>query len=218
MADQVLDLLGGAEPYLGAAQPWLERAVRVFALGEPVGRLPVPAALDAAAVLVRNGLTSRYFPLRLYNINLRDLALSRAIVVIAAAPLIWNFVAQAEYRTRVVSRILGKWVGAYVFALWIFCFSLYRDLLFLAALQSQPPSAVMLGVKFAVGGVAMYTVGFVLVASSMLRLGITGTYLGDYFGILMDAKVEAFPFNMFDNPMYDGATLCFLGKSFMYVK
>ena len=30
----------------------------------------------------------------------------------------------------------------------------------------------------------------------MYALGVTGTYLGDYFGILMDEPVTSFPFNV----------------------
>ncbi|KAG8940287.1 Phosphatidyl-N-methylethanolamine N-methyltransferase [Tulasnella sp. 424] len=35
-----------------------------------------------------------------------------------------------------------------------------------------------------------------LVLTPTHALGITGTYLGDYFGILMDHRVEGFPFNI----------------------
>jgi Phospholipid methyltransferase. len=51
----------------------------------------------------------------------------------------------------------------------------------------------------------------VLVLSSMWALGVTGTYLGDYFGILMDAPVTGFPFNVSGAPMYYGSTMSFLG-------
>lgn len=47
----------------------------------------------------------------------------------------------------------------------------------------------------------------------MWALGVTGTYLGDYFGILMDDKVEGFPFNVTGAPMYWGSTLSFLGTA-----
>jgi phosphatidylethanolamine N-methyltransferase len=52
----------------------------------------------------------------------------------------------------------------------------------------------------------------------MWALGITGTYLGDYFGILMPAKVTSFPFNVTDAPMYYGSTMNFLGISLLYAK
>lgn len=52
----------------------------------------------------------------------------------------------------------------------------------------------------------------------MWALGITGTYLGDYFGILMDDIVTGFPFNVTASPMYYGSTMTFLGSAIMYGK
>jgi phosphatidylethanolamine/phosphatidyl-N-methylethanolamine N-methyltransferase len=60
--------------------------------------------------------------------------------------------------------------------------------------------------------------GNTLVLSSMWALGFTGTYLGDYFGILMDHRVMSFPFNITDAPMYYGSTLSFLGTALWYAK
>ncbi|XP_013392532.1 phosphatidylethanolamine N-methyltransferase-like [Lingula anatina] len=50
-----------------------------------------------------------------------------------------------------------------------------------------------------------------LVLTSFFTLGVTGTFLGDYFGILLDEKVTSFPFNIMDNPMYWGSTMNFFG-------
>lgn len=52
----------------------------------------------------------------------------------------------------------------------------------------------------------------------MYALGITGTYLGDYFGILMDEMVTGFPFNVTDAPMYYGSTMSFLGSALWFGK
>jgi len=62
-------------------------------------------------------------------------------------------------------------------------------------------------------GIALLGIGNVLVLTSMYALGVTGTYLGDYFGILMDEKVEGFPFNVTGAPMYWGSTCSFLGTA-----
>jgi len=42
-------------------------------------------------------------------------------------------------------------------------------------------------------------------------------FAGDYFDILLPAKVTGFPFNVMDNPMYWGSTLNFLGMSLVSV-
>lgn len=60
-------------------------------------------------------------------------------------------------------------------------------------------------------GTLAIIVGLTLAISSMVRLGVTGTYLGDYFGMLKDSRVTAFPYNVVDNPMYTGSTIAFLG-------
>ena len=62
----------------------------------------------------------------------------------------------------------------------------------------------------------LFSVGQILVVTSMFALGITGTYLGDYFGILMRNRVTSFPFNVVEDPMYIGSTICFLATSIWY--
>jgi len=58
--------------------------------------------------------------------------------------------------------------------------------------------------------------GQLFVVTSTWQLGITGTFLGDYFGILMDHRVEGFPFNILTDPMYVGSTMSFVGASLWY--
>jgi len=58
--------------------------------------------------------------------------------------------------------------------------------------------------------------GQLFVVTSTWQLGITGTFLGDYFGILMDHRVEGFPFNVLTDPMYVGSTMSFVGASLWY--
>lgn len=120
-----------------------------------------------------------------------------------------------EFHTRAISRVVGRRPGALLLALWIFCFSVYRDLLFAEALMSQPRMDRLGEPLFVLFGAGMLVVGSVLVVTSMCKLGVMGTYLGDYFGILMKAKVQSFPFSLYNHPMYDGATMCFLGKAIL---
>ena len=148
----------------------------------------------------------------------------KSVAVTASTPMIWNTIARAEYRTGVVTRCLGgnNYVGAYAMAAWIFGYSTYRDLVFSKAIEDQPkfvdaetekPSAPVQA-----AGYSLMAVGTTLVMSSFYHLGVTGTFLGDYFGILMDHMVTDFPFSILRDPMYVGATMNFLGLSVVYVK
>ena len=79
------------------------------------------------------------------------------------------------------------------------------------AVESQPKLHLVSPVVSTVLGVLCTAVGTTLVVTSTYRLGIVGTYLGDYFGILMKERVTAFPYNVTSSPMYDGSVLNFLG-------
>jgi methylene-fatty-acyl-phospholipid synthase len=65
---------------------------------------------------------------------------------------------------------------------------------------------------------ALFVIGQTFVVTSTWSLGITGTFLGDYFGILMDARVEGFPFNVLRDPMYVGSTMCFAATALWCVQ
>lgn len=115
---------------------------------------------------------------------------------------------QLEYHNKVISRLFGgPYRGCYALGFTIFTLGLIRDGLYREALESQPFYEPIHQPYLAI---ALFAVGSVLVLSSMWALGVTGTYLGDYFGILMDAPVTGFPFNVSNSPMYTGSTLNFL--------
>ncbi|KAI8826844.1 phospholipid methyltransferase-domain-containing protein [Fimicolochytrium jonesii] len=127
-------------------------------------------------------------------------------------PTMWNIVARNEYRNQSLTRLLGSPIrGCYLLAFAIFTLGLLRDYLFTVAMDHQPVTELLDHSFIKMYAVASMAVGNVLVLSSMFKLGITGTYLGDYFGILMEKRVTGFPFNLIENPMYFGSTLCFLG-------
>ncbi|KAH8105712.1 phospholipid methyltransferase [Phellopilus nigrolimitatus] len=147
-----------------------------------------------------------------------------SLVCIAFNPLAWNIVARNEYRNKTLTRIFGgnaKW-GCYFLAFMIFSFGILRDSLYHHALSEQPsrpllPNDAPFNLHFLVP-ILLFVVGQTFVITSTYALGITGTFLGDYFGILMDHRVEGFPFNVVENPMYFGSTLCFAATALWYEK
>ena len=105
-------------------------------------------------------------------------------------------------------------MGCYVLAITIFSLGIYRDHVYYQALETQPTYQPLIdSIIIKSLAIALFAFGNVLVISSMYALGVTGTYLGDYFGILMDHRVTGFPFNINDNPMYNGSS--FFGNSIM---
>ncbi|KIW13426.1 hypothetical protein PV08_08614 [Exophiala spinifera] len=130
-----------------------------------------------------------------------------AAAAIAFNPIFWNIVA----RQGKPGFIFGSpYYGCYALAVTIFSLGIFRDSLYKTALDEQP---LYPPIHQPIAGIACFVAGNVLVLSSMWALGVTGTYLGDYFGILMDSKVEGFPFNVTGAPMYWGSTLSFLGTA-----
>jgi methylene-fatty-acyl-phospholipid synthase len=63
----------------------------------------------------------------------------------------------------------------------------------------------------------LFVIGQIFIVTSTWSLGITGRFLGDYFGIIMDARVETFPYNVFHNLIYVGSTMCFAAMAFWCV-
>jgi phosphatidylethanolamine N-methyltransferase len=85
-------------------------------------------------------------------------------------------------------------------------------------LRSQPSHPFLQTALFNYIAYGLIACGNLLVLSSMWALGVTGTYLGDYFGIMMDDMVTGFPFNITDAPMYYGSTISFLGTAILFGK
>ncbi|KAK0707500.1 phospholipid methyltransferase-domain-containing protein [Lasiosphaeris hirsuta] len=153
----------------------------------------------------------------LVDFNQQSLLLSA--FAIAFNPTFWNIVARREYRTKFLTRAFGSaQTACYGLAATIFSLGLLRDFLYERALRDQPSHPLLQGELPTYAGYTLLALGNLLVISSTWQLGITGTFLGDYFGILMDGMVTGFPFNVTNAPMYYGSTMSFLGTSLLYGK
>ncbi|ODV67511.1 hypothetical protein HYPBUDRAFT_106898 [Hyphopichia burtonii NRRL Y-1933] len=143
-----------------------------------------------------------------------------AIVTISFNPIFWNIVARLEFKNHFLTKLTGSpYRGCYLLAATIFSLGIYRDSIYHGALLNQPTYEPWLDNTIVKSlAILLFSFGNILVLSSMYALGVTGTYLGDYFGILMKERVEGFPFNIDNNPMYNGSTLCFLATALWYAK
>ncbi|KND90565.1 Phosphatidyl-N-methylethanolamine N-methyltransferase [Tolypocladium ophioglossoides CBS 100239] len=125
-----------------------------------------------------------------------------------------------KYHNKLLTNLFGgrSRTACYALAATIFLLGLVRDWLYKTAISEQPSHPLLQTLYSQVAGYALLACGNVLVISSMWALGITGTYLGDYFDILMDEMVTGFPFNVCGAPMYWGSTMCFLGTALVFGK
>lgn len=179
-------------------------------------RVPAPLALLAARL--SSALCAGWLPVALPHVDECELSFATALVAITLAPLLWNLLGRFQYYTHALSSIfMGRRSGCVVLALWIFLFSLYRDALVVHAIKQQPTLAALDNPLLQAAAGVCALLGGTLVLTSYARLGLFGTYLGDYFGILMDHRVEAFPFSVTQHPMYDGSSLLFLATAVLYV-
>ncbi|KAF2003233.1 phospholipid methyltransferase, partial [Amniculicola lignicola CBS 123094] len=130
-------------------------------------------------------------------------------------PTFWNVAAQQEYYHKTITKLFGgnPRYGCYALAVTIFSLGLVRDYFYNLALEAQAPHPLLANPLIKYAAIPLFATGTTLVLTSMYALGVTGTYLGDYFGILMDAPVTSFPFNVTSAPMYHGSTLSFLATA-----
>ncbi|KAI1116432.1 methylene-fatty-acyl-phospholipid synthase [Nemania sp. NC0429] len=153
-------------------------------------------------------------------VDLSQTSLFISALSIAFNPLFWNIVARQEYKNKVLTKLFGghSQTACYALAATIFSLGLVRDGLYERALRQQPSYPLLETTEAQYLAYALIASGNILVLSSTWALGITGTFLGDYFGILMDKMVTGFPFNVTDAPMYHGSTCSFLGVAILYGK
>ncbi|KAH9044937.1 phospholipid methyltransferase [Lactarius deliciosus] len=141
-----------------------------------------------------------------------------SLASIAFNPTAWNIVARNEYRNKTITRLFGgnAYLGCYFLAACIFSAGMLRDHLYRSALLEQPRVPLLPAPLDTLLPLALFIAGQTFVVSSTWALGVTGTFLGDYFGILMDHRVEGFPFNVLRDPMYVGSTMCFAATALWY--
>ncbi|KAF2798638.1 phosphatidylethanolamine N-methyltransferase [Melanomma pulvis-pyrius CBS 109.77] len=146
--------------------------------------------------------------------------LSQASFWVSAAsivfnPTFWNIAARQEYHNKLITKLFGgnSRLGCYALAVSIFSLGIIRDYIYNEALTNQPTHPLLTTPLIRYSAIPLFLLGNTLVLTSMYALGVTGTYLGDYFGILMDAPVTTFPFSFTDAPMYHGSTLSFLATA-----
>lgn len=138
-----------------------------------------------------------------------------AALCAAVNPIFWNVVARLEYYTHIWSRLFcGARCGICVLAVSILALNTIRTTAFHHAVEKGPKSEILSSYPAVrTLGLALICLGALFVCTSFWKLGFYGTFLGDYFGILMNERVTGFPFSLLNHPMYIGSVMMYVGQS-----
>lgn len=137
--------------------------------------------------------------------------------VVMLNPLFWNILSRLEYHTHVVSKVTGgPRRGVFLLAMGILSMNYLRTTLFHKVVNSHAICEPMESSIFDILGYLLIAAGTIFVVFSSYQLGFFCSFMGDYFGLLLDKKVTNFPFNVVDDPMYVGSVLVYLGLSFLH--
>ena len=145
-----------------------------------------------------------------------DLNAYLAMFFTIACPLFWSIGGRIEYHTKIFSKIFqgnSKYANN-VFAGIAIILSIFRNYYLVKSLIISPRIYLQsIDAEIIITSIAVliFLIGCSFVFGAYYRLGISGTYYGDHFGIVMDEKIESFPFNVTDHPMYNGAITIYLG-------
>ncbi|CAG9332158.1 unnamed protein product [Blepharisma stoltei] len=144
-------------------------------------------------------------------------ALLNSMLYTALSPFLWTIIARFEFHTKGISKMFfgHKRAAVGLFGAIIFTLNLVRGFAFHEAIENEPQMDID---SFAldVASYAFIIIGQFFVAASFYRLGIVGTYYGDYFGIaLFDGPLKCFPFSVCNDPMYWGSTGTFFGYALL---
>ena len=133
-------------------------------------------------------------------------------ILVAWNPLIWNVIARIEYKTHLVSYIFrGPKKGCTALGLLILSLGYLRTRTFYQTMDWYS-SCEFLQNNFILGiGYMLSAVGIALLSISFYRLGFYGAFMGDHFGILLDHRITAFPYNIFEDPLYVGTVMMYYG-------
>lgn len=188
--------------------------------------IPLPAVMHTLSSYLTTFLTI-LFPRGVTYIDVRIPSFSLALLATILPPLLWNILGPLQYYTRAISRLLrlcgvsqqyAPLVGTYMCGLAIATLSVVRSALFTEMMRDQASvTAWEESAAWNAAAGAVFVVGLVFFIGAYWQLGIAGTYLGDYFGIFREERITAFPFNVLDNPMYDGSSIFHFGEAMLYV-
>ena len=155
-----------------------------------------------------------------YLINLfqsQDKSFVYSLIFSSISALFCSLIPHLQYKYKLISKLTtddyGK--GADLLAFILIYIGTYRNYSFIECVYNSETISLPLHLSYLltlVGGL-LILIGWILIISSFHKLGLRGMYFGDHFGFLFRDRINSFPYNYFENPVYIGSFCCYFGFS-----
>ena len=130
--------------------------------------------------------------------------------------IVWGILPHLQHKRRLITWAFSdnKEIAADFMAFILIHIGTFRNYAFFESLMSNKrldfgefnDASTIIGTIFLCFGALLWI-------SALLKLGLRGSYFGDHFGFVSNKKVDSFPFNVLENPQYNGSKIFLLGQS-----
>jgi len=153
------------------------------------------------------------------NINFREKYFLDVIFYSVISVLVWGLLPHLQLKYEIISRFFhnDKEKAADFLAFLLIHIGTFRNYAFVESiLHNKRFDFGDFNIITTVIGSIVLVIGCILWFTSLLKLGLRGSYFGDHFGFLFYKRIETFPFNVLENPQYTGSKLFLLGQSIFF--
>jgi phosphatidylethanolamine N-methyltransferase len=129
--------------------------------------------------------------------------------------IVWGILPHLQHKHKIISWIFSdnKEIAADFLAFLLIHIGTFRNYAFFECLFSNKRLDFgEFNTISTIIGIIFLCFGSLFWITALLKLGLRGSYFGDHFGFF-NKKVQSFPFNILENPQYNGSKLFLLGQS-----
>ena len=153
------------------------------------------------------------------NINFEGKQTREVIIYSILSVLVWGLFPHLQYKYKIISKFFNNNMekGADFLALLLIHIGTFRNYAFTETIfNNKRFDFGDLNIISSIVGLSILLFGSLLWITSLLKLGLRGSYFGDHFGFLFKKRIQSFPFNILENPQYTGSKLFLLGQSILF--
>lgn len=152
-------------------------------------------------------------------INFSEKHLREVIFFSILSVLVWGVLPHLQYKYKIISKFFNNDMekAADFLAFLLIHIGTFRNYAFTESIfNNKRFDFGELNIISSIIGISILLFGSLLWITSLLKLGLRGSYFGDHFGFLFKKRIESFPFNILENPQYTGSKLFLLGQSILF--